>query len=234
MDDAIRKLATLFDGYGIALFTLVVVAISAILSGAIGFERERHGYSAGFRTHMLVGIGSCLFMIISKYAFTDLSSSGDPGRIAAQVVTGIGFLGAGAILQTGFSVKGLTTAATLWVVAAIGMCTGAGLVLEAIIVCVAALLVLVILKFFEIKLSRGKTRISYLVPFDQKTLSEAIKVIDELGFKIKDIDVHKERSGKDKYNRIILTIGVKTKEDILKIIATLEERIGPDSINEIY
>jgi putative Mg2+ transporter-C (MgtC) family protein len=106
--------------------------VAAALSGVIGLEREIRERVAGLRTHMLVGVGSALFTLVSAYAWSDFifdRSQGtvyDPTRIAAQIVTGIGFLGAGAILRQGLSVRGLTTAAGLWVVAAIGIACGAG------------------------------------------------------------------------------------------------------------
>jgi putative Mg2+ transporter-C (MgtC) family protein len=106
--------------------------VAACLGGAIGFERELRERGAGLRTHMLVALGSALFMLVSAYAWSDWvfsTTSGvtfDPTRIAAQVVSGIGFLGAGAIIRQGLSVRGLTTAATLWVTAAIGLASGAG------------------------------------------------------------------------------------------------------------
>lgn len=111
---------------------LLRIVVAAALGGAVGVERELREHDAGFRTHMLVAIGSALFTIVSAYGFHAFLTSGgtivrtDPTRIAAQIVTGIGFLGAGAIIRQGFSVRGLTTAATLWVVAAIGMAVGAG------------------------------------------------------------------------------------------------------------
>ena len=108
------------------------LGLAALLGGAIGVERELRDREAGIRTHLLVSLGSALFTIISAFGFHELLSSGgavvraDPTRIAAQIVTGIGFLGAGAIIREGVSVRGLKTAATLWVVAAIGMACGAG------------------------------------------------------------------------------------------------------------
>jgi len=103
------------------------VVVAAGLGGAVGLERELREREAGFRTHLLVSVGSCLFTLVSAYGFSEFrGASVDPTRIAAQIVTGIGFLGAGAIIRQGFSVRGLTTAATLWVVAAIGMASGAG------------------------------------------------------------------------------------------------------------
>ncbi len=100
------------------------VAISALLSSLIGLEREWQGHPAGLRTHMLVGLGAALFTVLSLFAFPE----GDPGRVAAQVVAGVGFLGAGSIIQRreGNMPHGLTTAAGIWAVAAIGMACGAG------------------------------------------------------------------------------------------------------------
>ena len=109
---------------------LLRLLVAAVLGGAIGLERELRDQEAGFRTHLLVSLGACVFTLVSAYAWTDWSFSTpqgivfDPTRIAAQIVTGIGFLGAGAIIVRGISVRGLTTAATLWVVAAIGMAAG--------------------------------------------------------------------------------------------------------------
>lgn len=96
---------------------------AAILGAGIGFERERHDHPAGIRTHLLVSVGAAAFTVLSIYSFGEGS---DPGRVAAQIVTGIGFLGAGSILKGGGAIHGLTTAASLWVVAAVGMAAGAG------------------------------------------------------------------------------------------------------------
>jgi putative Mg2+ transporter-C (MgtC) family protein len=110
----------------------VRLLVAAAMSGAIGLEREIRERAAGLRTHMLVGVGAALFTLVSAYAWTDFvfdrnqGTVYDPTRIAAQIVTGIGFLGAGAILRQGLSIRGLTTAAGLWVVAAIGIACGAG------------------------------------------------------------------------------------------------------------
>lgn len=113
---------------------LLRLALAAALGGAVGIERELREREAGFRTHLLVSLGSALFTIAGAYGFQDfLGRSFDPTRVAAQIVTGIGFLGAGAILRQGLAVRGLTTAATLWVVAAIGLTSGAGYYSAAVI-----------------------------------------------------------------------------------------------------
>src|SRR6202050_1635206 len=119
--------------------------VAAGLGSLIGAERERLVWAAGLRTHMLVSVGSCLFMIVSAYGFSTVIAPGvilDPSRVAAQVVSGIGFLGAGSILLRGDVVRGLTTAASLWTVAAIGLAVGGGLYTEAV---AATLIILIIL-----------------------------------------------------------------------------------------
>jgi putative Mg2+ transporter-C (MgtC) family protein len=113
---------------------LLRLGVTVLLCGAVGLEREARGQVAGLRTHILVGLGAALFTLVSAYAFTsnDPGVRIDPTRIAAQIVTGIGFLGAGTIIRQGLTVRGLTTAASLWIVAAIGMAGGAGYYLGAI------------------------------------------------------------------------------------------------------
>lgn len=102
------------------------ITLAAVLGGIIGIEREWRGRPAGFRTNMLISIGACLFTIISIEGFPVKGNAQDTARIAAQVVSGVGFLGAGALLQTRNKTKGMTTAATIWLVAAIGMAVGVG------------------------------------------------------------------------------------------------------------
>ena len=140
---------------------LYKLLLAAFLGGVIGLEREIHGRPAGFRTHLLVSLGSCLFVITSIKFYTAFGNfSGavpvgvDPGRVAAQVVTGIGFLGAGAIIREKFSVRGLTTAACLWIAAAIGLACGVGLFGISMAVTVISLVSLLMLKRIEAMLKR--------------------------------------------------------------------------------
>ena len=121
---------------------LLRLFVAAALGGAIGLERELRERQAGLRTHLVVSVGAALFTLVSAYGFTDWGVRVDPTRIAAQIVTGIGFLGAGAIIRQGLSVRGLTTAATLWLVAAIGMAAGAGYWEGALIATLGAIITL--------------------------------------------------------------------------------------------
>lgn len=138
--------------------TLLVmrVVLAALLGGLIGLERDIHGRAAGLRTHLLVSMGAAVFMILSGLISASplmirgsLLSTSDPGRIAAQIVAGIGFLGAGTIIKEGLTVRGLTTAACLWIVAAIGMASGAGCYTLAIATTIIALLGLTAFHYFE-------------------------------------------------------------------------------------
>ena len=120
------------------------LAVGLVLGAIIGFERELHSQPAGFRTHSVVALGAAIFTVVSAYAFTGPGS--DPTRIAAQIVSGIGFIGAGTILHSRGQIRGLTTAASLWSVAGIGMAAGAGLYGVAV---VGTVLMLVILSLFD-------------------------------------------------------------------------------------
>jgi len=139
---------------------LLRLSVAAVLGGAIGMERELRERQAGLRTHLVVCVGSALFTLVSAYGFHEFLVSGgslvrtDPTRIAAQIVSGIGFLGAGAIIRQGLSVKGLTTAATLWLVAAIGMAAGAGYYSAALFATAGALLTLGPLRIVAYKIVR--------------------------------------------------------------------------------
>jgi putative Mg2+ transporter-C (MgtC) family protein len=135
--------------------------VAAAAGGAVGLERELKDQPAGLRTHLLVALGSCLFTLVSAYGFTEFGSGtasgvlrADVTRIASQVVVGIGFLGGGTILRHGGTVKGLTTAASLWVTAAVGLAVGAGFTLGALVAGGIALVALIVLKPLERRLAR--------------------------------------------------------------------------------
>lgn len=131
--------------------------IAFVLGGVIGWSREKEGRAAGMRTHILVCLGSALFMIIS-YKMLFLGGTVDPGRIAAGVVTGIGFIGAGCILQTGSGVRGITTAASIFITAAVGLATGAGLYLSALTGAVLTVVALELIRVVEIRVIKTKPR----------------------------------------------------------------------------
>jgi putative Mg2+ transporter-C (MgtC) family protein len=132
---------------------LLRLGAAVVLGAIVGFERERQPRPAGLRTHMLVSVGAALAIIVSTYGFNDVAGESgvvlDPSRIAAQVVTGIGFIGAGTIIAHPDKVRGLTTAASLWAVAGIGLAAGAGLYGPAIAATVLVMIILVPFKYVE-------------------------------------------------------------------------------------
>ncbi len=173
---------------GEALLRLV---LALLLSGLIGLERESNRKVAGFRTHILVGVGSALIMLISIYGFAQTPSR-DPFRLAAQVVSGIGFLGAGTILHQGANVHGLTTAASLWVVSAIGLATGAGMYLPAAFASVLAFLTLTYIQRLEKIFLRKLYRYLYITTIDKPgQLGSIGNVLGEFKVNIYNVEVVK-------------------------------------------
>lgn len=157
--EVIKSAASWIWGFEQVRFTidaLVKLGVTTILSGFIGFEREHSHRPAGFRTHILVAVGSSLVMLTSVYIFESQGMTGDVTRMSAQVLSGIGFLGAGTILREGFSVKGLTTAASLWAVACIGIAVGSGFYAGALVATLVIYLTLNSLKRFIVRGSAGK------------------------------------------------------------------------------
>ena len=181
--------------------SLLRLALAAVLGGLIGIERELREREAGLRTHLLVALGSALFTIVGAYGFHAFLESGqsvvraDPTRIAAQIVTGIGFLGAGAIIRQGLSVRGLTTAATLWVVAAVGLAAGAGYYSAATITTAVVLVALWPLRIIAYRILRryrpDDGRLLVELPAGQP-LGEVIDEIEHVGARIDSIDVSQE------------------------------------------
>lgn len=170
------------------LTIIVKLVLAGALGGIIGFERDMHGRAAGLRTNLLVCMGSALFMLVSEIVAnramgssmgTTMGRFADPGRIAAQIITGIGFIGAGAIIKEGFNVRGLTTAACLWLVAGIGMAVGAGLYLLGIYSTLIGVLALVALKNLDKLYPRDSYRMLVIVTPNETELSDIIKPIKQ-------------------------------------------------------
>ncbi|TAN02940.1 MAG: MgtC/SapB family protein [Rhodanobacteraceae bacterium] len=162
----------------------VRLLLAAALGGVIGFDRERHTWAAGLRTHMLVCLGAALAMIVSAFAFSDALHNWpsvvlDPSRIAAQVISGIGFLGAGTIMfmQRENVVRGLTTAAGLWTVAAIGLAIGGGMYAAAVIATAVAWVILAVLKPLERRFAMRKTLPQVRVGFAGRASLAAIEQV---------------------------------------------------------
>jgi len=157
------------------------LVLGAVLGGIVGFERQVHGRQAGFRTQLLVCVASVLIMMVSEY-YHHLSYMNpsyvrvDPGRIAAGAITGIGFIGAGAILKMGITIQGLTTAACLWMVSAIGLAVGAGMYVAGVAACVLTLFSLLVLRVVERRMSRLVYKF-ITITADEKTGSDEIEAL---------------------------------------------------------
>ena len=142
--------------WGNLLLSVISIVLCVLLTGLVGFEREKRGRSAGLRTHLLVGVGSCVIMIISIYGFPSVfEGHRDVARLAAGVLTGVGFLGAGAIIHDHGSIKGLTTAGTIWLVMAIGLACGSFNFVIALLVTTVVMVVLTLFRKIETKLNKN-------------------------------------------------------------------------------
>ena len=170
------------------------LAGAALLGGLIGLERETHSRPAGFRTHMIVALGSCLVMLVSMYMAELSPLRSDPGRIAAQVVTGIGFLGAGAILRFGMSVKGLTTAATLWTTAGIGLAVGCGYWAAAGVTTALTLVVLFVFDKFEKAFFKGRASRKIVIHAkDGPGLVDRVEeIMEKSGVALRKVDIRRD------------------------------------------
>ena len=185
------------------------LAVAGLLGAAVGFEREYRAKEAGTRTHFLVAMGSCLLMIVSQWGFQDIltmTGSGvdmrlDASRVASQIVSGIGFIGAGTIMMQKQVVHGLTTAAGMWAVAGIGMAVGGGMYVLGAAATVLALVGLEVLRFLGRKIHSRSTYVVFLV----RNRGELIHFIEELdanSFQILNYMVYSEKSGMDEYLRV--------------------------------
>jgi putative Mg2+ transporter-C (MgtC) family protein len=168
------------------------LVLGTLIGGIIGIERQIHGRPAGFRTHILVCIASVLIMLVSEYyQISSIDSSYvriDPGRIAAGALAGVGFIGAGVVLKTGFTIQGLTTAACIWVVSAMGLAIGSGLYLAGIVTFLITILTLSLLRIAE----RNMPKLSYRFVDVAADLSadeqQIIAIIEKNGLSIENID----------------------------------------------
>ena len=214
--------------FALQQFSLVAVAVrlvlAVLLGGIIGFERERHGRAAGLRTHILVCLGSAIATLIGHYTFAILHTNGDPMRIGAQVLSGIGFLGAGTIISKGrFQVTGLTTAAGLWATASVGLATGVGFYEAAIIGAVLIVLTMSLLTKFDANIIKKSQKLPVYLEINDVT--ELNKVMDKLiaEYNGTSIQVTVPRSGIAGNCGIEATLHVKNEKNGMKVIAKLTE-----------
>jgi len=199
-----------------------------LLGGAIGFERERDSQPAGLRTHMILILGSCLAMILSINI--GIKNGTDPTRMAAQVISGVGFLGAGAILRSGFNVKGLTTATTVWTTAIIGLAVGYGYYWVGVFTTVLVLVVLTLVSIFERKfIRRNILRIVKVDAADNPHIFRNVR--KEISRNTDEILSYKtQRSLKSGHVRVEFLIRLDTNEKIEDLMETISKIDGVRNI----
>jgi putative Mg2+ transporter-C (MgtC) family protein len=213
--------------------------LAAVLGSVIGFERERLLWAAGLRTHMLVCVGSCLIMIVSAYGFMTVLGPHvilDPSRVAAQVVTGVGFLGAGSIILRNEVVKGLTTAASLWAVAAVGLAVGGGLYLAAAAATAIILVILAGIKPLEDRYRSRRQPVELRMKVEHGAMSVGLlqRTLGWRAERVKQLVVHSNDGGDT--DAVTITLGnqpVKDTDEIIRILAQLSsvmdvQRVQPD------
>lgn len=207
---------------------LLRIGLSMLLGGVIGFERERDNQPAGLRTHIILVLGSCLAMILSIEIAHRANT--DPARLAAQVISGIGFLGAGAILRYGFNVKGLTTATTLWTMAIVGLVLGAGYTWVAVITTALMLIVLSLLNVIEKRFVRiNIVRNMVINLHDGKgVIREVRKTVQRLADKVLAFSVQK--SVKNNQIRLDVTARFNRGEKLENLVEEISEIEGVRSL----
>jgi putative Mg2+ transporter-C (MgtC) family protein len=207
---------------------------AAALTGAVGLERELRERAAGLRTHMLVGVGAALFTIVSAYAWEDfvfnrqLGTVLDPTRIAAQIVTGIGFLGAGAIIRQGLSIRGLTTAAGLWVAAAIGMAVGAGYWAAALVATGVVLVGLGPLRWAEAAIVRRTRREAGALEVDlrpEEPLAPVLGLLEQRQARVRRIHLEEEEDARELRVEVQLPPGASGRA-LVEELSALDEVIA--------
>jgi putative Mg2+ transporter-C (MgtC) family protein len=201
---------------------------SFMIGTLIGIERETHNQPAGLRTHILICIGATLIMLLSIYipqVFTDFQN-GDPGRIAAQVVSGIGFLGAGAILKFGANVKGLTTAASIWTIAAVGLAIGAGMYLVSLIAVGIILFALTVMDLFEKRIFKERTlkKIEMMVRKKNSDINRYRRMFEEMDITISSSGF--ERNLSEATDKLTFIVGLTRKTDMQELAEMLESTEG--------
>lgn len=222
MNALLATLAASSDGLGDLWEIVAKILLSALLGGAVGAERERTGKWAGLRTHMSIAVGAALLTDVSIAVGADHgpAQGWDPGRIAAQIVSGLGFVGAGSIIQSRGSVHGLTTAAGLWVAGAIGLAVGAGYFDEATVATVALVVILTALRPVARRLAGGRPQAVAVHLTDAGRLPDLVRAVEETGVRIEAIEVDEEpgRSG----TRAVLVRFQGTRDDQERVASRLD------------
>lgn len=211
--------------------SLIRILISFAVGALVGLEREMNNQPAGLRTHILISIGSTLVMLISIFITQVYESPGDPGRIAAQVVSGIGFLGAGAILKFGADIKGLTTAASIWAMAAVGLAVGAGMYSISLIGVGVIFFALTAMNLFEKRIFKERTlrKIEVVVKKKFSSLQLITDILQQHDVRINSTGF--DRNVNDATDRFIFIVAVTCDLDVQKLADDMEKQQGTVSVS---
>ena len=206
--------------------------LSVVLGGVIGYERENTNRPAGFRTNILVCVGSALVMITSEFIFNKYTgmTNIDPTRLGAQVVSGIGFLGAGTIIRDGFNVRGLTTAASLWAVSCVGIAVGSVFYSGAVIATIFIYLILISLKGAERRFTKKNRYRTFIVESDSASsqVSAVCSVLESYKIELKNVQLYKSKEGEQRVKLLVKMPGRAVDMQILGDIQAL------DGVQKVY
>lgn len=198
--------------WGNLILCLISLLLCVILCGIIGLEREKRGRSAGLRTHLLVGVGSCIIMIISIYGFP-ATFSRDIARLAAGVVTGVGFLGAGCVIHFQGGIKGLTTAGTIWLVMAVGLACGSMNFILAVAATIIVMIVLIAFRKLETAVTKGAVQFILLAKDSEPVMTKILAYAKEKDFIISEVSSQIVNNGNDNCIETTFKLSPSSKKD---------------------
>jgi len=221
------------DLYELNWFTITIrLSLAAIIGGIIGYERGTHNHPAGIRTHMLICVGAALAMISNQFVFYSFNTAVDPTRMGAQVISGIGFLGAGTIINGKNRVRGLTTAAGVWTSACIGLAAGLGFYQGAIASGVIAIIIITLVaRISEGTLTRIKTLSMYVDCENIESYKAMVAELEEAKFRVAHVEVNKIRM--ERTVNVSLVIKLRMKDDYVAIMEKISLAPGVMSIQRI-
>ena len=217
---------------GNLILCVIALVLCIVLVGVIGIEREWRGRSAGLRTHLLVGVGSCIIMIISIYGFPEIFyGHRDVARLAAQVITGVGFLGAGAIIHRNSGIKGLTTAGTIWAAMAIGIACGSFNFILALIGTALIFLVLTLFKKVEVKISKKNPTIVLTAPATEPLLTKILAVSKEFDCTIHGVSTTLVEGSEKTVEITFQAVFASGEERLMEYISKIEQETHATSVH---
>ena len=213
---------------------IIRLLLSFVAGAIIGFERSSKRQAAGLRTHTLICIGAAGVMLLSLW-ITEIMGTGDPGRIAAQVVSGMGFLGGGAILKLGANVKGLTTAASIWVVACIGLVTGCGMYAASGTMVLLTLMTLSVMNYFELRIFPARQNKFLVIHFsgEYPQMTEITGILNKYSISVLSTNIRKSKRS-DSDGKLILLITMPKSMNVRKLSDDLQtlERVHKITLKE--